>query len=120
MLVVTLTCDRYLHLLRGHAFLFNKFWSELQSVLVCGFTPPSFDLPRNFRFTEPKAAAEVTTALPLVVVTEATSNFAVPVNPAAPLKTRTEAYWAVADGDAGPAALAGGVSIRPDGRCVGG
>lgn len=50
MLVVTLTCDKYLNLLRGHSFLFNKFWSELQPVLICGFTPPSFDLPRNFRF----------------------------------------------------------------------
>jgi hypothetical protein len=50
MIVVVLTCDKYLRLLRGFQYLFSRYWSSLQDVLICGFNPPDFDLPANFRF----------------------------------------------------------------------
>jgi len=45
-----MTCDKYLDALRGFAHFFNKYWSPTQQVIVCGFTPPKFDLPENFTF----------------------------------------------------------------------
>lgn len=50
MRVITLTSDKYLHVLRPYSYLFNKYWGADQPVLVAGFTPPSFDLPPNFTF----------------------------------------------------------------------
>jgi len=50
MRVYVMTSDRYLHMLRPFGFLFNKYWSADQEVIVCGFTPPPFSLPPNFRF----------------------------------------------------------------------
>lgn len=48
--VVVTTSDKYLPALRPFAYLFNKYWSDEQDVLVMGFTPPSFSLPPNFAF----------------------------------------------------------------------
>jgi hypothetical protein len=48
--VFVYTCDRYSWLLRGFATQFNKYWSELQPVVVAGYKPPEFDLPSNFEF----------------------------------------------------------------------
>lgn len=45
-----LTSDKYLSTLRPFAYLFNKYWSPAQAVLVAGFTPPAFTLPDNFAF----------------------------------------------------------------------
>jgi hypothetical protein len=50
MRVIVLTSDKYLHALRPFAWLFNKYWSSDQPVLVAGFTPPDFSLPGNFDF----------------------------------------------------------------------
>jgi hypothetical protein len=50
MRVVVLTSDKYLPALRVFAWLFNKYWSPKQEVVVGGFTPPDFDLPANFTF----------------------------------------------------------------------
>lgn len=51
MQIITLVSDRYLNALKGHAFLFNRYFGSIQNVTVCGFTPPSFELPRNFKFS---------------------------------------------------------------------
>lgn len=50
MKVYVMTSDRYLDALRPFAYLFNRYWSSDQPVVVCGFTPPSFSLPPNFSF----------------------------------------------------------------------
>ena len=50
MKVIVPTCDRYLWALRPFAYLFNVFWSEMQEVVVGGFSFPDFDLPPNFTF----------------------------------------------------------------------
>jgi hypothetical protein len=50
MRVIVLTSDKYLHALRPFAWLFQKYWSSEQEVLIGGFTPPDFDLPSNFSF----------------------------------------------------------------------
>jgi hypothetical protein len=48
--VFVYTSDPYLWILKPFAYLFNQYWSELQEVIVGGFTPPQFPLPSNFRF----------------------------------------------------------------------
>jgi len=48
--VVVLTCDPYLECLKPFAWLFNKYWSSEQKVIVGGFTRPDFPLPDNFQF----------------------------------------------------------------------
>lgn len=48
--VYVMTSDKYLHALKGFAIQFNRYWSELQPVTVVGFSPPAFDLPKNFTF----------------------------------------------------------------------
>jgi hypothetical protein len=58
MRVLCLTSDKYLHAVKVYAWLFEKYWNsearrwlgEEQQVLVAGFTPPDFDLPKNFEF----------------------------------------------------------------------
>ena len=50
MKVFCLTCDKYLHAIKGFAHFFNKYWSDTQPVIVCGFSAPEFDLPDNFTF----------------------------------------------------------------------
>lgn len=48
--VFVYTCDPYLWCMKPFSYLFNTYWSELQDVIVGGFTPPQFPLPSNFRF----------------------------------------------------------------------
>jgi hypothetical protein len=50
MKVVVLTSDHYLHALQPFSFLFNRYWSPKQSVIVGGFQRPEFMLPSNFEF----------------------------------------------------------------------
>lgn len=50
MRVFVITSDKYLGALRPFAYLFNKYWSAEQQVVVMGFAEPSFDLPDNFTF----------------------------------------------------------------------
>lgn len=50
MRVFVTTSDKYLQILRPFAYLFNRYWSPEQEVLVAGFTPPDFALPSNFSF----------------------------------------------------------------------
>ena len=50
MTVYVSTCDKYMHLLKGFAFLFNKYWGPDQNVVVLGFSTPPFELPSNFTF----------------------------------------------------------------------
>jgi hypothetical protein len=42
--------DNYLWALRPFAHLFNVHWSELQPVVVFGYSNPTFPLPPNFSF----------------------------------------------------------------------
>jgi len=44
------TADKYVHLIKPFSFLFNKFWSEDQEVVVLGYKAPDFELPHNFSF----------------------------------------------------------------------
>jgi hypothetical protein len=48
--VVVLTCDPYLWLLQPFAYLFSHYWSDLQSVVVGGYSRPDFSLTPNFNF----------------------------------------------------------------------
>jgi len=48
MNIIVPTCDRYLPILKGFAFLFNKYWSSEQEVIVLCDQKPDFDLPDNF------------------------------------------------------------------------
>jgi hypothetical protein len=48
--VVVPTCDKYLWLVQPFTYLFNRYWSELQPVVVAGFSRPDFHLPPNFTF----------------------------------------------------------------------
>tara|TARA_R110001599_G_scaffold78258_1_gene212863 strand:+ start:37 stop:735 length:699 start_codon:yes stop_codon:yes gene_type:complete len=44
------TSDRYTALIEPFAFLFNKFWSSDQQVVILGYTKPDCKLPENFEF----------------------------------------------------------------------
>ena len=44
------TSDRYTALIEPFAFLFNKFWSSDQQVVILGYTKPDCKLPENFKF----------------------------------------------------------------------
>lgn len=48
--VFVLTCDRYLWAMKGFIYQFQKYWSELQPVVVVGYEKPDFGLPDNFSF----------------------------------------------------------------------
>ena len=50
MRVLVLTCDHYLHALQPFSYLFNRYWSPVQRVVVGGFKHPDFILPPNFSF----------------------------------------------------------------------
>ena len=50
MKVIVTTCNEYLHVLRGFAYMFNKYWVPGTNVTVLGYSIPSFDLPDNFEF----------------------------------------------------------------------
>lgn len=48
--VVVLTSDGYVNALRPFAYLFNKYWSKEQEVIVAGYSPLPFKLPSNFHY----------------------------------------------------------------------
>lgn len=48
--VIVLTSDKYLNAVNVFQYLFNKHWDSEQKVLVGGFTPPTFELEKNFEF----------------------------------------------------------------------
>jgi len=48
--VFVYTSDVYQWCLKPFCYLFNQYWSELQEVVIGGFTPPQFPLPSNFTF----------------------------------------------------------------------
>lgn len=48
--VLCLTSDRNLWAVKPFCYLFNLYWSELQDVVIAGYSPPDFNLPRNFHF----------------------------------------------------------------------
>jgi len=48
--VIVFTCDKHLWAVKPMAWLFNKYWSPDQRVIVVGYNTPDFDLPRNFAF----------------------------------------------------------------------
>lgn len=50
MRVFVITNDHYLWCLHPFAYLFNKYWSESQEVVVAGYSVPKKALPNNFRF----------------------------------------------------------------------
>lgn len=48
--VFVITNDYYLWCLSPFAYLFNKYWSPAQEVVVAGFRSPKEAMPPNFRF----------------------------------------------------------------------
>lgn len=48
--VVVLTSDKYIGALLPFSYLFNKYWSSKQKVIVAGYSPLPFDLPPNFEY----------------------------------------------------------------------
>lgn len=44
------TSNKYLKALRPFAYLLNKYWQPPPQVIVGGFDPPDFKLPKNFFF----------------------------------------------------------------------
>jgi hypothetical protein len=48
--VVVSVSDKYLWSLRPFAYLFNKYWSPNQRVIVAGYSVPDFAMPENFYF----------------------------------------------------------------------
>tara|TARA_Y100000389_G_C17386684_1_gene477436 strand:+ start:257 stop:967 length:711 start_codon:yes stop_codon:yes gene_type:complete len=44
------TSNNYHRCLLPFAYLFNKFWSDKQEVIILGYDKPSFKLPSNFSF----------------------------------------------------------------------
>jgi hypothetical protein len=43
-----ITFDKYLPLLKGFAYFFNKYWSKDEEIIVLCYEKPSFSLPDNF------------------------------------------------------------------------
>ena len=43
-------CDQNIWILKIYSYLFKKFWGEEQEVVIMGFSPPDFELPKNFNF----------------------------------------------------------------------
>jgi hypothetical protein len=50
MKVVVSVSDKYIWCLKPFSYFFNKYWSELQDVVVAGYGVPQFELPKNFKF----------------------------------------------------------------------
>lgn len=50
MRVFVITNNLYLWCLSPFCYLFNKYWSDTQEVVVTGFSPPAFAMPNNFSF----------------------------------------------------------------------
>jgi len=50
MRVFVITNDKYLWAIKPFIYLFNIYWSELQELVVVGFSRPKFELPKNVTF----------------------------------------------------------------------
>jgi len=52
MQTLIFTSDRYLKALKAGCWLYNKYFRPTwdHDTVICGFTPPDFELPDNFRF----------------------------------------------------------------------
>lgn len=50
MRVFVITSDHYLWCLSAFTYLFNRYWSQDQEVVIAGYHTPVFALPNNFRF----------------------------------------------------------------------
>lgn len=48
--VIVSVSDVHLWCLKPFAFLFNRYWSDKQHVIVAGYSYPGFELPDNFEF----------------------------------------------------------------------
>lgn len=48
--IIITTSNAYLHILPLSCYLFNKFWSDKQSVEIVGYEKPQYGLPDNFTF----------------------------------------------------------------------
>lgn len=48
--VIVSTCDKYIHYMKPFIHQFQQYWGKDQNVLVAGFSPPDFVMPRNFHF----------------------------------------------------------------------
>lgn len=48
--IICFSSDRHMWATRPMAWLFNKYWSPDQRVIVIGYKDPVFDLPKNFFF----------------------------------------------------------------------
>ncbi len=48
--VIVSVSDKYLWSLKPFSYLFNKYWSSFQRVIVAGYSLPDFKLPDNFSF----------------------------------------------------------------------
>lgn len=46
--VVVMTSEKYLWAIPPFAYLFNRYWSELQTVLLVSDVKPTYKLPKNF------------------------------------------------------------------------
>ena len=44
------TCDKHIHLVKGHQYLFKKFWKNHPKVIVLGYKEPDFELESNYEF----------------------------------------------------------------------
>lgn len=49
MKVYLTTSDSYCHLVGGFAYLFNKYWSPRQEVVILCYKKPNVNLPKNFK-----------------------------------------------------------------------
>ena len=67
MKIIVITCNEYLHILRGFIYMFNKHWSPDTEVTILGYNHPAYDLPPNFKFIslgkQEEYGSEWTTAL---------------------------------------------------------
>lgn len=50
MRVLVTSCDKSIWTIRPFAYLFNKYWSEMQNVTILTESIPSFSLPPNYLF----------------------------------------------------------------------
>ena len=44
------TCDKHIHLVKGHQYLFKKFWKNHPKGIVLGYKEPDFELESNYEF----------------------------------------------------------------------
>jgi hypothetical protein len=48
--IFVFTSNKYMHLTRIYAYLFNEFWSPNREVTILGYDKPTFELPKNFEY----------------------------------------------------------------------